>query len=143
MNPHEAISLVTKLEQLFPGITPAQRHVLETMLEPFPHDTAEEVIARYAQESSNLDRGKLRTLLLEEYQRRVPRVSSTVSWKKTMEAELKERDELLSRTPKRRLQSALEDVRQKPVSRFLPADPLETDFGKWLIFNELRGRKAS
>lgn len=143
MDPQDARSLAMKLAELFKGIAPAEREVVETMLERFPSGTAETVISRYAQETATFDRGKLRTMLREEHARRTPRASPTPAWRDAKEAETKAIDELLDRIPKSRLRGLVEDVRKKhpTVFRLLQPDPLRTDVGRSLIYNELKNKQ--
>jgi len=141
MHPHEAAILVTRLEELFKGITPVERDVLGGILMRYEVDVAQTVIDRYVQDSSVLDRGQLSARLKEEHNRRAHRSSPTAEWKRTKAAEVSQRDELLKRTPKKRLQTVIEGLRQKrpQVFKLLRKDPLESDIGRSLIYDELRG----
>jgi hypothetical protein len=143
MNPQEAFSLATRLAELF-SIAPAEREVVQAILEKFPRSTAEAVISRYVQETATFDRGKLRTLLWEEHTRRSRRASPTAQWKDARQAESKAIDELLASIPKSRLERLVDDIRKKcpEAFRFLKSDPLQTDIGKSLIYSEWKHTQA-
>jgi len=144
MHPLEASSLVTKLEELFKGILPAERELLQTLLERFPLKTAEAVIPRYAEETTTFDRAKLRTMLREEHSRQTFRKSETPEWRDARDIETKSMDELFARTSKKRLEGAVEEVRKKypDVFRFLKTEPLQTNVGKALVYSELTKPKT-
>jgi hypothetical protein len=129
-----------RLCELFPAIAPAERDVVQAILEKFPFSTAEAVISRYAQETATFDRGRLRTLLWDEHSRRSHRTSLTASWNDARQTERKAIDELLNSIPESQLQGIVDDIRRKrpEVFGFLRSDPLRSDIGKSLIYSELK-----
>jgi hypothetical protein len=143
MDPQHACLLAMRLGELF-STAPAEREVVQSILEKFPRSTAEAVISRYAQETATFDRGKLLTLLWEEHSRRTRRESPTAEWKDARQAERKAIDELLASIPKSRLERLVDDIRKKcpEVFHFLKADPLQTDIGKSLIYFEWKQRRV-
>lgn len=140
MSPQDACSLATRLGELFTTFSPADREPVRTTLEKLPFGMAKAVIWRYAQESATFDRGKLRTLLWEEYSRRSRGASPTAQWKDARQAESNAIDERLNSIPKSQLHALVDDLRKKrpEVFRFLKSDPLQTDIGKSLIHSELK-----
>jgi len=144
MNPQHACTLVAKLEELFQEFAPAQRDLVQGMLEKYPDDAGEAAICRLAEETSNFDRGRLRTLLFEEHGRRSRPVSPTAGWRASKEAEVMAINEILSKMPKRRLQGVVDDLRKNhpDLFRFLRSDPLESDLGKSLIYIALKDQGA-
>lgn len=143
MNPQDASLLVMKLCSYFDGISTAERDLLERLLEKFSVATAETVIIRYAEETSSFDRGKLRTLLFEEHSRRTRGASASAEWRTSKEADSRTRDAVLDGMMQSQLHELVEAVRCKhsAVFRMLHANPLETDIGRSLIYQEWKDRQ--
>jgi hypothetical protein len=140
MNPQEASTFVTKLNGLFQQFSQGQSEVLQTMLEKFPSDAATAAISRLAEETSHFDRGRLKTLLVEEHGRRASSASPTAGWRAAKVAEVKAIDEVLESTPKGRLLEVVSDLRKSRPELFklCRADPLESDLGRSLVYEALR-----
>jgi hypothetical protein len=143
MDPHDASLLVAKLCSYFDGIAAPERELLERLLERFSVATTETVIARYAEETTTFDRGRLRTLLFEEHSRRTRQASPTAEWRTSKEADLRTRDAVLDGMTQSQLRELVEAVRCKhsAVFRMLHVDPLETDIGRSLIYQEWKDRQ--
>ncbi len=143
MNPHDAFLLVEKLGEYFKDIAPTERSLVQTILEKYPLHTAEVVVSQYAQMTATFDRGKLHTLLREEHNRRTPFASPTPVWRNEKDVEAKVIAEVLNKIPKARIDKMLDDLRQKSpdVFRLMKADPMQTDIGRSLIYNELKNQQ--
>lgn len=145
MNPHDALTLLTNLQELFGQFLPAQRDVVERMLEKFPREAGVAAVSRLAEESSVFDRGRLHILLLEEHGRRHRPVPMTAAWRVAKEAEVKAIDEALNKTPKDHLDEIIGELQktQPNLFKLLRSDPLESDLGRSLIYRALRGRETA
>ena len=144
MNPQDVASFAEKIGDYFKDIAPAERELVRTILEKFSSSTAEAVIPRYVEETATFDRGKLFTLLREEHCRRTPRMSPTAGWKNAKDAEAEAINEFLSKIPNGRLQRLIDNLRkeQPALFSFLRSDPLGTDIGRSLIYDQLKNQRA-
>jgi hypothetical protein len=144
MNPHDASLLIAKLGEYFKNIAPAEHQLVQTILEKYPLHVAEKVVSLYAQETATFDRGKLHTLLREENSRQAPFVSPTARWKDAKNAETEAIAEFLSKIPEGRLHKLIDNVRKKSPDVFalLKSDPMQTDIGRALIYNELKNHQG-
>jgi hypothetical protein len=141
MCPQDAIRLTGTLRALFDKISPMEGELLSSVLEQFEIEIAETVIKRYATETAAFDRGKLRTLLIEEHSRRRRRPSETAKWRSAKEAETQARDAVLDALTHTQLQELSELVRHKYCT-FLKVEPQLTDLGRSLIYKELLAKGA-
>jgi hypothetical protein len=146
MSPQSAQGFVSKLAELFDEeeFTRSASEILYGMFEKYSEDVATAAVTRLAEESSQLDRGRLRTLLQEEHGRRVYRASQTGEWRSTKEAEAEAIDRAFKQLPKPRLQELISDIRKTEpnILALLKSDPLETDVGRSLVYTELKKRRA-
>ena len=140
MNPHEADMFVTQIEDLFPGVPPTHRTFMAGMLEKYSPEIVGAAISRLATETSTFDRGRLRTLLQDEYGRRKPRNSPTPQWMADSAAEKKEIAAALDKLTYADRESIRNRFLEKwpQYSQFAKHDPLTTDFGRALIFKMLK-----
>lgn len=144
MNPQDAIAVVNRIKGFFNGISQADRELLERLMERYPLSAVEAVLDGYAQGATTFDRAKFRMLVREEYARCAPTLSRTPQWKEIKEAETKIIGESLNRLSKRRMQELLNSVREKKpeVFQFMRSDPLQTDFGRALLYEELKMQRS-
>jgi hypothetical protein len=144
MSPQDAIAFVNKIRELFSGISPTHCEFLERQLEKYVLSTAEIVLEEYAEGTSTFDRAKFLTMVREEHARCAPTRSPTPLWKEVKDAETKTIDESLSKLSKRRLDDLLKRIREKQpeVFEFFRSDPLKTDFGRSLVYAELKSQRS-
>jgi cell division FtsZ-interacting protein ZapD len=142
MYPQDALRLTQKLRALFDKISATEADLLVSLLERFDVEMAETVIRRYSEETATFDRGRLRTLLLEEHSKRTRRVSETVSWRKVKKVETETRDATLDTLDPCELQRLSDDIRNR-FGKLLKADPMLSDLGRSLMYQELKGKSSA
>jgi hypothetical protein len=139
MYPQDALRLIQKLRAVFEKISAAEAEILLSLFERFDIEMAEVVVRRYSEETATFDRGKLRTLLLDEHSRRTRRVSETVRWRNEKRAETKARDATLEMLDTSELQKLSDGIRIK-FGPILRGDPMLSDLGRSLMYQELKGK---
>ena len=146
MYPQDALDLLTGIKELFPAISRTDCELLQHSLEKYHLSIteAEAVIRNYAKETTTYDRAKLFRLLHEEHARRTQSSSPTRQWQEAKKVEKRIIAEELGKLPKRQIDRLLNAVNKKypDLIRLLKNNPLETDIGRSIVFQELKSQQA-